>query len=128
MGALVNFHGRHKLLLLAWNEMRYRHCGQIVANHAALPVAMVFAEYGAELGLILDSPLGKNGIINAPYHAYGWMAALLPAPERTRLLQALERYRAREVTLAQVCSLLTAQARRCNCRLVLDQYLLKVGS
>ena len=85
MGRLVAFHAGHKLLLLAYNQSRFRLAGRIAANHEHLPAAEVFARYGEELGRILQTPLRIPAVINTLHHAFGWISEHL-CPEENRYL------------------------------------------
>ena len=112
MGRLVAFHAGHKLLLLAYNQSRFRLAGRIAANHERLPAAEVFARYGEELGRILQAPLRIPAVINTLHHAFGWISEHLGPEEKRYLLDTIEEYRDERLPLQAVTRLLEAHAIR----------------
>ena len=112
MGRLVAFHAGHKLLLLAYNQSRFRLAGRIAANHERLPAAEVFARYGEELGRILQAPLRIPAVINTLHHAFGWISEHLGPEEKRYMLDTIEEYRDERLALQAVTRLLEAHAIR----------------
>jgi uncharacterized protein YbgA (DUF1722 family) len=112
MGRLVAFHAGHKLLLLAYNQSRFRLAGRIAANHERLPAAEVFARYGEELDRILHAPLRIPAVINTLHHAFGWISEHLGPEEKRYLLDTIEEYRDERLPLQAVTRLLEAHAIR----------------
>jgi len=124
MASLVTFHAEHKLLLLAYNETGYRSCGRIVANHGRLPVTRVLEDYGRELNELLKTPFARQSMVNSLQHGYGWLANKLDAADRKTLLQAIEAYRNRQISLQTVTTLLRQQAlHHCHSYLLSQQLL-----
>jgi uncharacterized protein YbgA (DUF1722 family)/uncharacterized protein YbbK (DUF523 family) len=114
MGALVDFHSKHKLLLLAYNQTHYRMCGRIVANHNKLKPAQVYNEYEIELAHILRKIPRFTAIINTLQHAFGWISDGLSAEEKTFFLNSIEEYRDERIPLSAVIRLIHGAAIRFN--------------
>jgi uncharacterized protein YbgA (DUF1722 family)/uncharacterized protein YbbK (DUF523 family) len=114
MRDLVDFHSRHKLLLLAYNQTHYRNCGRIVANHQKLQVEKVFEEYEQELAYILRKMPKFTTIINTLQHAFGWISDGLSAEEKRYFLNSIEEYRDERIPLSAVIRLIHGAAIRFN--------------
>lgn len=125
MGALVDFHASHKLLLLAYNQSRFRICGKITANHDHLPPAEVYKLYSRELREILKKPFRRQAMVNTLYHAYGWISEHLSSDEKHYIINTIEEYRDERIPLQAVTRLIEAQAIRFDQQYLLSQILLR---
>ena len=114
MKDLVEFHSQHKLLLLAHNQLHYRNCGRIVANHEKLKPDQVFNNYEAELAQILRKIPRFTAIINTLQHAFGWISDGLSAEEKKFFLNSIEEYRDERIPLSAVVRLIHSSAIRFN--------------
>jgi len=126
MGAMVDFHSRHKLLLLAYNEKLYRQCGRITANHEKLPVDEVLRKYEEIMNAIFQTPFKYTAMINTLQHAFGWTSDGLSKEEKQFFLNTLEEYRDERIPLSTVVHLLHSYAIRFNNEYLLSQVLLQV--
>jgi uncharacterized protein YbgA (DUF1722 family)/uncharacterized protein YbbK (DUF523 family) len=124
MAALVDFHSRHKLLLLAYNQAHYRISGRIVANHQKHPAAEVYRQYAEELSHILKSPPRFTSMINTVQHAFGWVSENLTREEKQFFLKSLENYRDERIPLSTLLHLIHAWAIRFKNEYLLSQILL----
>lgn len=106
MRDLVAFHTKHKLLLLAYNESRFRNLGRIVANEARAPLPDAFAAYAAGLHAATENPPRRTSAINVLLHAFGYVADGLTRDEKAFFLDTLEHYRNRRVPLSVPASLM----------------------
>ncbi|SCY63149.1 YbgA family protein [Desulfoluna spongiiphila] len=125
MRDLVAFHSTHKLLLLAWNQTRFRACGKITANHEKRPVAAVFALYEEELKKALATRPRAPSMINTLMHAFGWVSDGLSREERAYFLESLEEYRDERIPLAALLRLIKGYAVRFDQEYLLDQVILE---
>lgn len=125
MGRLVEFHASHKLLLLAYNQSRFRLAGKIAANHDRLPAREVFFQYRQELLGILDGPQRIPAVINTLYHALGWISEHLGAEEKQYLINTIEEYRDERLPLQAVTRLIEAHAIRFGNRYLQGQFFLR---
>ncbi len=98
-GGLVEFHTRHKLMLLAHSPKEYRALGSCVANAGAAAFSTVLAEYQTLLmkALALKATPGKHA--NILHHILGYFKKQLTADEKQELLEVIENYRAGHLPL-----------------------------
>lgn len=124
MGALVDFHTRHKLLFLGYNQAGYRAAGPIVANHEHLDFATVTDRYETALKSIMEQPPRDRSMINALQHAFGGVSDDLSHQERAFFLDSLEEYLDERIPLSTLTHLLKSWAVRFNNSYLLSQTLL----
>ncbi len=125
MGDLVDFHSRHKLLFLAYNQTRYRSCGRIVANHERLKAGEVFVKYEEEMHHLLGALPRQGAMINTLLHAFGWISKGLSKEEKEYFLNTVEEYRDERVPLGTVLHLINSHAIRFGNEYLGSQVLLK---
>ena len=111
-GGLVDFHTRHKLLLLAHDQQRYRKMGRLVAEAKQHEQAEAVETYQALLmeALRLRSTPAKN--VNALQHAVGFLKQQLSPDERHEFQEILSEYRAGYVPLVVPMTLLNHHIRK----------------
>ena len=93
MGSLVDFHTRHKLLIMSHSPSHSQMMGKLVAEGKTLPVKDLFTQYETLLiaALRLKTTLKKN--INVLQHIMGYFKKQLPSDEKQELLEIIEQYR-----------------------------------
>lgn len=124
MRDLVAFHSTHKLLLLAWNQTRFRACGRITANHEKRPVEEVYASYEEELKKALAVRPRTSSTINTLMHAFGWISDGLSKEEKVYFLERLEAYRDERIPLSVLLGIIKGNAIRFEQEYLLSQVLL----
>lgn len=124
LSALVRFHARNKLLLMAHSEMRMRRLGRIVANAAREPVAAVLARYEVELAPALAAPARMGAQVNVVMHALGQVSDRLGSAEKAQFLDSLNAFRASRLPLSALLELLRAWAARFGDRYLAEQTFL----
>ncbi len=112
ISALVDFHARHKFLLMAARESAMRALGNVVANRDALAPDDVFAAYAETLAGVFDAPWRRGAVINALEHAFGFFKKSLSHAEKSHYLQLVRRYRERRAPLAAPIALLASWSER----------------
>jgi len=112
MGNLVDFHTRHKLLMLAHSPKHARLMGKLVAEGKAYSMKDVFVQYETLLmtTLRLATTLKKN--INVLQHIMGYFKKDLSADEKQELLEVIDRYRKEYVPLIVPVTLLNHYVRK----------------
>jgi uncharacterized protein YbgA (DUF1722 family)/uncharacterized protein YbbK (DUF523 family) len=92
LGRLVDFHTRHKLLILSHSQNHYRIMGKLVAAGKALPIANLFKRYESLLmeSLSLKTTSAKN--MNVLMHLMGYFKKVLTADEKKELLEIFNQY------------------------------------
>jgi uncharacterized protein YbgA (DUF1722 family)/uncharacterized protein YbbK (DUF523 family) len=91
-GALVDFHTRHKLLLLSHSTKLYQAMGKLVAGQKSLSVQDLFLQYELLMmeALKLKTTPKKN--VNVLQHMMGYFKEQLSADEKKELLEILDDY------------------------------------
>lgn len=91
-GALVDFHTRHKLLLLSHSTKHYQAMGKLVAEQKRHALQDLRAKYEELLmeALKLKTTPKKN--VNVLMHMMGYFREKLSADEKQELLEIFERY------------------------------------
>ena len=92
-GNLVDFHTRHKLLILSHNPKNYQTMGQLVAQAKAIPLRELYGQYQSVLmeALQLKTTPKKNA--NVLQHMMGYFKDQLSSDEKQELLEIIELYR-----------------------------------
>ncbi|MEH2919901.1 YbgA family protein [Samsonia erythrinae] len=93
-GALIAFHSRYKLLLLAHSQPEYRKLGPFVAGidkWASLEDYIV--EYRTRLMRLLSKPATRRNHTNVLMHVQGYFRQQLTSQQRQELAQLIDRYR-----------------------------------
>jgi uncharacterized protein YbgA (DUF1722 family) len=95
-GALVDFHTRHKLLILSHSPKHYQEMGKRVAHSKDLPLKDLYQQYQALFldSLQLKTTPKKNA--NVLMHMMGYFKEQLSPGEKQELLEIIDLYR-REV-------------------------------
>lgn len=93
-GALVDFHTRHKLLILSHSPETYRQMGKLVAGRQGLELNETYAAYMTLLmkGMRMRATTKKH--VNVLQHVLGYFKKQLDADEKQEVLQIIEDYRA----------------------------------
>ncbi|MCG8706965.1 DUF1722 domain-containing protein [Brenneria sp. 4F2] len=93
-GALIAFHSRYKLLLLAHSQPEYRELGRFVAGIDKWTSLEDFAqEYRLRLMKLLSHPATRRNHTNVLMHVQGYFRPYLNSPQRQELAQLIDRYR-----------------------------------
>ncbi len=92
IGSIVDFHTRHKLLLMAHSPMHLRQIGQLVAHARELPVKELAGRYEILLmeAMALKSSTAKH--TNVLQHMMGYFKKHLSADEKQELAEVIDEY------------------------------------
>ncbi|PKH20554.1 hypothetical protein CIG19_18190 [Enterobacterales bacterium CwR94] len=92
--ALIDFHSRYKLLLLAHSQPLYRELGPLVANIAHWDSLYDFAiEYRQRLMTLLSHQASRENHTNVLMHIQGYFTEHLTRDQRSELSGLIDRYR-----------------------------------
>ena len=124
-GGLVEFHTRHKLLIMARSNRHYRLMGQLVAQAKGAGIAQTFEAYHGLLmeALALKATVKKH--TNVLQHMMGYFKKDLSADEKQELLEVIESYRCELVPLILPVTLISHYARKYRQDYLLGQYYLR---
>lgn len=110
--ALVEFHSRHKFMVMAHSQAAYRRLGRLVAKAGSESLETLAATYEAELMTALKRCATRKGHINALMHLLGFLRTQLDKADRAELLESMEDYRQGLVPLIVLITLLKYHFRR----------------
>ena len=112
MRNLVDFHTRHKLLILSHSPAHSKLMGKLVAEAKKIPMQEVYTEYENLLieALRLKTTLKKN--MNVLQHILGYFKQQLSADEKQEMLEILEGYRNEYVPLIVPITLMNHYVRK----------------
>ena len=96
---LVDFHTRHKLLLLAHSEKHYRGLGRIVAAAKNSPIGEVYQHYGVLFMEALAVHASTKKHSNVLEHMLGYFSEDLSTAERRELVELINDFRHRLIPL-----------------------------
>ena len=92
-GALVDFHTRHKLLILSHSPAHYRTMGKLVANGKQMQIDELFLQYEKLLLASLQLKTTTKKHINVLQHMMGYFKKQLDGDEKKELLEVIDDYR-----------------------------------
>lgn len=110
--ALVDFHTRHKLLVMAHNQVAYRDLGRRVAAAGEGDLEEQAQAYFAGLMAALARPAGRGNHANVLYHLMGYLKDHLDSADKAELSELIERYRTGQLPLVVPITLLNHHFRR----------------
>jgi uncharacterized protein YbgA (DUF1722 family)/uncharacterized protein YbbK (DUF523 family) len=122
--ALVEFHSRHKFMVMAHSQTAYRRLGRLVARVGSEPLEVLATAYMADLMDTLKRRATRRGHTNALMHLFGFLRTKLGKEDRAALLEAIESYRQGLVPLRVLITLLNHHFRRHPDPYVNKQYYL----
>ena len=93
VGHLVDFHTRHKLLILGHSPKHYRSLGRLVAKAKEMAPADLYAQYHSLLMEAVQLKATVKKHTNVLHHLMGYFKKKLSADEKQELLEVIGRYR-----------------------------------
>lgn len=111
-GNLVDFHTRHKLLLLSHNQKNYRAMGKLVASPKDATPTELFERYVEILNqtMMLKTTRPKN--VNVLIHIMGYFKKMLSSDEKQELLEIINQYKKGYLPLVVPVTLLNHYVRK----------------
>ncbi len=125
LNVLMQFHARHKLLLLSHSPKHYREMGRLIALAQTQPLDQVKEYYFRQLveALKLRSTPAKH--VNAMQHAIGYFKKMLNAGEKKEFQDILEHFRQGNLPLIVPITLLNHYVHKYGNQYLSEQYYLK---
>ncbi len=124
LATLVDFHTRHKLLLMSHSTELYRATGRLVADAKTIGRDRVLDQYESAFMEALRLRATKAKHVNVVQHVLGYFKKDLSADEKQELLGLIESYRAGAVPLIVPLTLLSHYARKYEQTYLLEQVYL----
>jgi uncharacterized protein YbgA (DUF1722 family) len=110
--ALVEFHTRHKLLVLAHDEPAYRALGRLVAAAGTDRISDLGVRYIRRLMDALRKPATRRRHANVLQHVFGFFKTRLDAADKREIVDLVNAYRRGQVPLVVPITLLRHYLRR----------------
>ncbi len=123
-GHLVDFHTRHKLLIMSHSPQHYQTLGKFIARLRGIPLTEVYAQYQTQLmeALRLKTTIKKN--VNVLLHVMGYFKKNLSSAEKEELLEIIDEFRKGYIPLIVPVTLLNHYVRKYEQPYLKDQYYL----
>jgi uncharacterized protein YbgA (DUF1722 family)/uncharacterized protein YbbK (DUF523 family) len=123
-GRLVEFHSRHKLLILSHSRKALKELGSLTARAGNTPPEELYGQYLKILmeGLKLSATVKKN--TDVLMHIMGYFKKVLSGDEKKELLEIIEDYRQGLIPLVVPVTLLKHYVRKFRPEYLLGQYYL----
>jgi uncharacterized protein YbgA (DUF1722 family)/uncharacterized protein YbbK (DUF523 family) len=122
---LVEFHTRHKFLLLAHSESHFRRLGRLVAQAGKHPLAPTLQEYGATFMHALSVPATARKHTNVLEHMMGYFSQQIESVERAELVEVIREYRRSLLPLVVPITLIRHYIKKFHVDYLLNQVYLE---
>jgi uncharacterized protein YbgA (DUF1722 family) len=122
--ALIEFHTRHKFLLLAHSERHYRRLGRLTADLKTSSLAALYDAYGGSFMDALKVPASVKKHANVLDHLTGYFSERLSGAERRELTDLIRDYRAQLLPLIVPITLIHHYVRKYRVAYLTDQVYL----
>jgi uncharacterized protein YbgA (DUF1722 family)/uncharacterized protein YbbK (DUF523 family) len=111
-GIVVDFHTKHKLLILSHSPTHYQTMGKLVAKAKELPIKELYQQYQTILmeALQLKTTPKKNA--NVLMHMMGYFKEQLSSDEKKELLEVIDHYRQEDIPLIVPITLIQHYVRK----------------
>jgi len=96
---LIDFHARHKYLVMAHSQAAYKRLGRLLSNLPRHAVASASSAYFSELMSALRRPVNRKGHTNVLQHIMGYLKRNIDSHDKLELGESIERYRQGEIPL-----------------------------
>ena len=110
--ALVEFHARHKLILMSRDQIIYRRIGQLVADTNKENLAENSRAYLLQFMSLMKIRATRKNHVNVLQHIQGYLKKHLDAEDKQELVQTIEKYRQGQLPLIVPITLLNHHFRR----------------
>ena len=118
---LYDFHAKHKLVFMVYNQVKLYNLGRVAANHDEKDIKKVLNKY---YKLLLDIFIRRPRYvshINTQMHAFGYYKKQLSKKEKDYFLDLLEEYRNKKIPVSTINSVLNAWNVRFENKYLLQQ-------
>lgn len=122
---LVEFHTRHKLLLMSHNIAHYRSMGSLVAHGKQMDTSELLQQYQKELLTTLKIKTTVKKHTNVLQHIAGYFKKVLSADEKKELQEVIEQYHSQLVPLIVPITLCNHYVRKYGEEYLASQWYLK---
>jgi len=111
-GTLVEFHTKHKLLILSHSPKYYQMMGKLVAKAKEIPIKELYQQYQAILMEALQLKTSPKKNANVLQHMMGYFKEQLSSDEKQELLEFIDHYRQEYIPLVVPVTLIQHYVRK----------------
>ena len=98
-GRLVDFHTKHKLLILSHSPKHYQEMGKLVARAKALALKELYTQYQSLFMEALELKTTPKKNANVLQHMVGYFREQLTSDEKKELIEIIDLYRKEYIPL-----------------------------
>lgn len=109
---LIEFHARHKLILMSRDQLIYRKIGRLVADTNKENLAENSKEYLLQFMALMKIRATKKNHVNVLQHIQGYLKKYLDSEDKQELVQTIDKYRQGQLPLIVPITLLNHHFRR----------------
>jgi uncharacterized protein YbgA (DUF1722 family)/uncharacterized protein YbbK (DUF523 family) len=113
-GKVVDFHTRHKLLILSHSPGHYQWMGKLVAQAKDLPLKEFYWQYQTLLMESIKFKATPKKNVNVLQHTMGYFKEQLSSGEKQELLEVIDHYRKEYIPLIVPITLINHYVRKYN--------------
>jgi uncharacterized protein YbgA (DUF1722 family)/uncharacterized protein YbbK (DUF523 family) len=121
---IVDFHTRHKFIIMAHNQAAYRRLGKMVATVGTTPIREFANRYIADVMAALKTRATRRSHVNVLQHLMGFLKNNLDAEDKEEMLDTISSYHRGEVPLIVPITLMKHHFRRHPDPYIQQQYYL----
>lgn len=122
--ALVRFHTRHKLLLMAHSPAALSVLGRLVAKAGTQPVPALLEKYWPVFRNAVEQPASRGAHVNVLQHMAGYLRPVLDDDERREVTAAIDDFAGGTTSLSIPIALIRRHATAHQIHYLLDQVYL----
>ena len=122
VSALMEFHQRHKFILLAHNEEEYRELGPLIASVNKANLHNVSEEYLLRIMTCLKSRATRKRHSNVLMHVMGFLKNKIDSDDKQEMIEVMDNYRHGKVPLIVPITLMRHHLRRYPDEYITSQY------
>ena len=111
-GNVVDFHTKHKLLILSHSPKHYQTMGKLVAKAKEIPIKELYQQYQAILMEALQLKATPKKNTNVLQHMMGYFKEQLSSDEKKELLEVIDHYREGYIPLVVPITLISHYVRK----------------
>ena len=122
--SLIEFHTKHKLLILSHSTKHYQEMGRLVGNARKVPLQKLLQDYQEQFMQALKLRATPKKNVNVLLHMAGYFKTMLSSGEKAELLEIIELYRKTLVPLIVPITLVNHYVRKYSQPYLEDQFYL----
>jgi uncharacterized protein YbgA (DUF1722 family)/uncharacterized protein YbbK (DUF523 family) len=122
VSSLMEFHQRHKFILLAHDEVEFRKLGPLIANVDKNTLDQVADEYLLRMMTSLKARSSRKRHTNVLMHVMGYLKNKIDSDDKQEMIEVMDKYRHGKVPLIVPVTLMKHHLRRFPDEYISSQY------